>query len=59
MILGSGNPSDYFKRKILISLEDITQIHRQLLHYARGGCPTRIRQIGDRVFLFENSESGA
>ena len=59
MILASRNPSDYFKRKMLISLEDITQIHRQLLHHARGGCPTRIRQIGDSVFLFENSESGA
>jgi surface carbohydrate biosynthesis protein len=46
--------TDYFKRKMSISLEDITERYRVLLHHARGGQPITIRQIGDSVFLFEN-----
>jgi hypothetical protein len=48
----------YFKRKMSISLEDISERYRFLLHHARGGRPTSIRQIGDSVFLFENNEAG-
>ncbi|MDA9975679.1 hypothetical protein N9F34_02490 [Alphaproteobacteria bacterium] len=48
----------YFKRKMSISLEDISERYRFLLHHARGGRPTSIRQIGDSFFLFENNEAG-
>jgi surface carbohydrate biosynthesis protein len=49
----------YFKRKMSISLEEITERYRLLLHHAGGGRPTSIRQIGDSVFLFENNEARA
>jgi surface carbohydrate biosynthesis protein len=58
-VLSSMDRSDYFKRKMSISLEDITERYRFLLHHARGGVPTTIRQIGDSVFLFEHSQSTA
>lgn len=55
-VLGAIDRTEYFKRKMSISLEEITERYRFLLHHARGGRPTTIRQIGDSVFLFENSE---
>ncbi len=56
-VLTTMERSEYFRRKMSISLEEITERYRFLLHHARGGRPTRIRQLGDSVFLFENSET--
>lgn len=58
-VIGAIERAAYFKRKMSISLEEITERYRFLLHHARGGRPTSIRQIGDSVFLFENNEAGA
>jgi surface carbohydrate biosynthesis protein len=58
-VFGAIERAAYFKRKMSISLEEITERYRILMHHARGGLPTSIRQIGDSVFLFENNQAGA
>jgi surface carbohydrate biosynthesis protein len=49
----------YFKRKMTISREAISERYRHLVSHAGGGRPTSITQIGDSVFLFENNEDRA
>jgi surface carbohydrate biosynthesis protein len=55
-VLDAIERAAYLKRKMSISLQEIRERYRFLLHHARGGRPTSIRQIGDSVFLFENSD---